>query len=250
MPKKEREAASLYWLGTFNNYTEDELTVLLSELDRCRMFAMQEEVGSIGSTKHLQLKIAFEKKMRPTEFFSTKKIHWEKSKVWKGWQYCVKDDTSAGRRWGKGVTIPKPLIVDEMYGWQLDVLAIVDGEPDRRKVYWFWEADGNFGKSALCRYLAVKRDALIVGGNAADMKYMIASMETKPTICVMDIPRSVGNNVDYAGIEAIKNGVFCSNKYETCMVKMNFPHFIILANCEPAVTCLSADRWVVRNIRQ
>lgn len=248
MPKKEREAASLYWLGTFNNYTEDELTVLLSELDRCRMFAMQEEVGSIGSTKHLQLKIAFEKKMRPTEFFSTKKIHWEKSKVWKGWQYCVKDDTSAGRRWGKGVTIPKPLIVPDMYGWQLDVLDIVDGEPDERKIYWFWEADGKFGKSALCRYLAVKRGALIVGGKAADMKCAIALMETKPTICVMDIPRSV-EHISYTGIEEIKNGVFASSKYESGMVKMNYPHFIVLANVEPDVSKLSADRWVVRNIR-
>lgn len=249
MPKKERDPASLYWLGTFNNYTEDELTIFLSELDRCRMFAMQEEVGSIGSTPHLQVKIAFEKKMRPTEFFSIKKIHWEKSKVWKGWQYCVKDDTSNGRRWGKGVTIPKPLKVPDMYGWQLDVIALIEDEPDDRKIYWFWEEDGKFGKSALCRYLAIKRGALVIGGKAADMKSAIATMDIKPTVCVMDIPRSV-EHLSYTGIEEIKNGVFFSSKYESGMVKMNSPHFIVLANCKPDVSKLSADRWVIRNIRQ
>lgn len=249
MPKKERESASLYWLGTFNNYTEDELAILLTELDKCKMYAMQEEVGSVGSTPHLQLKIALEKKGRPTEHFTCKKIHWEKSRVWKGWQYCVKDDTNNGRRWGKGVEIPKPLIVDEMYGWQEDVLEIVDGEPDPRKIYWFWEPEGKFGKSALCRYLAIKKGALVVGGKATDMKAAIALMEKKPTICVMDVPRSV-EHISYTGIEEIKNGIFFSSKYESGMVKMNFPHFIVLANCEPEMHKLSADRWVVRNIRQ
>lgn len=248
MPKEERIAASLYWFATFNNYTEDELKILLTELEKCKMYAMQEELGSVGSTPHLQIKIAFEKKGRPMEYFTCKRIHWEKSRVWKGWQYCVKDDTSNGRRWGKGVKVPKPLICDEMYGWQLDVVAMVEEEPDPRKIFWFWEDEGKFGKSAMCRYLAIKKKALVVGGKAADMKAAIALMEDKPEICVMDVPRSV-EHISYTGIEEIKNGIFFSSKYESGMVKMNFPHFIVFANCEPDYSKLSKDRWVVRNIR-
>lgn len=109
------------------------------------------------------------------------------------------------------------------------------------------------GKSALCRYLAIKHQAFIFDeGKASDMKASIAlSLKNKikpPKIVVMDIPRSV-TLISYTGIESIKNGVFFSPKYESGQVMMNSPHFIILANFEPDYEKLSNDRWHVYDIR-
>lgn len=247
MPKSIREKHSLYALGTFNNYSEDELTVFLAELhEKCKMFVMQEECGASG-TKHLQVKICLLKSGRPTESFSCKKIHWEKSKRWKGWEYCCKDDTNIGRRWAKGVEIPDVLICDEPYGWQLDVVELVKQKPDPRKIYWYWEPNGKMGKSSLCRYLVIKHKAMVFAGKCADMKAAIALAKVKPKICIMDIPRCV-EHISYSGIEEIKNGVFFSPKYESGMVSMNFPHFIVFSNQEPDLSKMSGDRWVVQKI--
>lgn len=254
MPKAARDNSSLYWLGTFNNYSEDELTILLGELDdKCKKYVMQEEVGAENGVKHLQLKVAFSKRTRPTENFSLKKIHWEKSCKWKGWQYCAKDDTSAGRRWAKGETVPEVLKVPEIYGWQKDVIDIVSTPPDDRKIHWFWEPTGACGKSSLAKYLVMKHSALLVGGKAGDMKAALALIKKDgkmmPTVILVDIPRSV-EHVSYNGFEEIKNGCFFSGKYESGMVVMNPPHFIVFANIEPVFEKLSEDRWVIHDIRE
>lgn len=175
MPKEKRTSPAKYWLGTFNNYTKDECDILVKELnEKCEKFIMQEEVGENG-TPHLQMKICFEKKARPVGAFTSKKIHWESSKMWKGWEYCAKDDTHMGQRWSKG--IPRPLKINEPYGWQMKVIEIIKQEPDERSIYWFWEPDGGVGKTVFCKYLIVKHKALLVSGKASDMKCTIARMK-------------------------------------------------------------------------
>lgn len=246
MPKAPRETGSLYWLGTFNNYSEDELSVLLAELDeKCKKYVMQEEIGSENGTKHLQMKVAFSKRTRPTENFSTKKIHWEKSCKWKGWQYCAKDATNNGRRWAKGETIPKVLWCPEPYGWQLPVVELAKTEPHKRKIHWFWSAEGSMGKSDLCRYLTIKMGALPLSGKADDMKCCLAEKyadgEIMPELIVIDIPRSQ-DHVSYGGFEYIKNANFFSGKYKSKPCTFNPPHIFIFANREPDYTQLSADR--------
>lgn len=130
-------------------------------------------------------------------------------------------------------------------------MEIIQGEVDDRKIYWFWEPNGGMGKSALCRYLAIKMNALLVSGKASDMKAALALIQKNgkpmPTILLMDIPRTV-EHLSYTGMEEIKNGVFFSAKYESGMVCMNSPHFICFANREPEREKMSADRWVIKEI--
>jgi len=251
--KSKRGVLSKYWLGTWNNYTEEDVTWLLLLLDaECSKYAMQEEIGSSG-TKHLQFKVAFRSRGRPTEKFKTKLIHWEKSTVWKGFEYCLKTDTNAGRRWVKGCVAPIVLDVSEPGGWQLQVMDIVNGPIDKRKVHWFWEPDGCVGKSDLIRYLTIKKGALLVGGKAADMTAALALIaknnKPMPTIVVVNMPK-VCEHISYQGIESVKDGVFFSSKYESGMVMMNSPHFIVFSNREPEYEKMSMDRWNVVRINK
>lgn len=214
---------------------------------------MQEEVGNLEGTPHLQFKIALKKKGRPMEHFETTKIHWEKSGVWKGFEYCLKADTHTGKRWYRGCVPPLELHVDEPYGWQKEVLEILERPIDNRKVFWFWSEKGNIGKSALVRFLVIKHKAFLVGNKAADMKSALATVAKEkkiemPTLIMMDVPRTCSDYVSYQGIEEIKNGIFFSPKFESGMVCMNSPHFIVFANVEPKYEQLSADRWVVKHI--
>lgn len=248
----KRECLSKYWSATWNNYTEEDVnTFLMFAGKECVKYAGQEEIGAEG-TKHLQFKVAFRTRVRPTEKFDfTKKIHWEKSKMWKGYEYCLKEDTRAGRQWVKGCVLPLVLQFKEPRGWQMQVMDIVNGPIDDRVVHWFWEPDGNVGKSSLCRYLVIKKGALLVGGKAVDMKSALASLmknkQEMPSIVLMNVPRTV-EHISYTGIEEIKDATFFSPKYESGMVVMNPPHFIVFANREPEYDKLSADRWNVVRI--
>lgn len=251
----KRVSASKYWFFTFNNYSDEEAeSIALCFEAKCSKFIMQEEVGSIGSNKHLQGKICLTTKGRPLDIFKDfKKIHWEKSKKWDGWEYCAKDETHVGKRWMKGVTIPKPLKCPVMHGWQLHVLNLIKDEPDERSIHWYWEPDGGVGKSALGKYLTIKHQAAFFDeGKAADIKASIAlRMENKiplPEIIVMDIPRSV-TMVSYTALESIKNGNFFSPKYKSGQITMNSPHVIVFANFEPEYDKMSKDRWKVYDIR-
>jgi hypothetical protein len=247
MPKSIRGKHSLYWLATFNNYTEDELQTWLVELnDKCKMFVMQEEMGESG-TPHLQCKICLLKSARPIETFSCKKIHWEQSKKWKGWQYCCKDESNNGRRWSKGVDVPEPLIVHEPYGWQLEVVDLVKAEPKERKVHWFWSEKTPIGRSSLARYLAIKHDVKLIDGTRASMRWL-ADMETPPTAVQIDLRGLKKRFKYYASLQKIKDGVFFSEKKRDMVIWNKCPHVIVFASFEPEYEKLSADRWVVKKI--
>ena len=145
--------------------------------------------------------------------------------------------------------------------WQRDVLAIVDGDVDRRAVHWFWEEFGGVGKSVLARHIVGFRHAgraLMVSGKAADIKYGIASFlqggadkkedEKDLDVVIIDVPRTNDGHVSYQAIEAIKNGLMFSTKYESGMVVFNSPHVVVFANTPPEREKLSADRWHVHHI--
>lgn len=146
---------------------------------------------------------------------------------------------------------PSVISLDKMYPWQKALLDRMLDEPDDRTIEWYWDADGNTGKTALCKYLCYHHDALLVGGSAADAKYAIIKWhETKgdyPRIVLMNVPRSAIHEgvvrVSYGGIESIKDGCFFSGKYESCMALTPNCHVVVFANCEPDEHELSADRW-------
>jgi len=139
-----------------------------------------------------------------------------------------------------------------LYDWQKNLLAIVQGKPDERKIYWYYEKVGGVGKSSFCKYLVVKHGALVLGGKASDMKYGVMKWkETNgvyPKNIIIDIPRKLEKFVSYQGLEEVKNACFFSGKYECGMVVGNNPNLIVFANFEPDLTAMSADRWVVRNL--
>lgn len=114
---------------------------------------------------------------------------------------------------------------------------------------WFYEENGNVGKSALCKYICHHYNAIICSGKAADIKYMCVKYNEKmgfyPEIIICDIPRSSENYLSYTGLEEVKNGCFMSSKYECDVVLMNPPHMICFSNFHPDVSTMSVDRWNV-----
>lgn len=173
--------------------------------------------------------------------------HWEPAKG------SRKQNMDYTGKYGKVVTnmdiVRDPLDTLTPYKWQQDILELIKGEPDDRTIHWYWEPTGNVGKTALIKSICLKRDDVImVDGKAGDAKYIIAGMNKKPKVIFMNIVRTKENFISYEAIESIKDGIFVSTKYESKMVVMNSPHFIVLANFEPAYGNMSQDRWNVVDI--
>ena len=139
-------------------------------------------------------------------------------------------------------------MVHEPRGWQDDVMKIVREEPDERSIHWFWEPEGNVGKTSLCKYLVHKHDALMLSGKSNDMFHMLSKFPNKRILILVDCPRCHTEFINYGAVEQIKNGLVFSGKYEGDQLVFNCPHVIVFGNSPPDYGKMSGDRWKVHRI--
>lgn len=246
---KKRNSQRFYFFLTWNNYTMEMVEIVLKILKyECDWYIIQEELGD-NNTQHLQGTIKLKKRKRLNELFSIhKKIHWEcTEKIACSAVYCSRKDKRNGEIWTHGFELPYEIEVEEPYGWQLEVMDIINNPVDKRHIFWFWEPTGNVGKTTLCRYLAVKHKAVIVSGKTGDILHVVSKF-MKNKLFIINIPRSTKDYVNYQAMELVKDGIFMSGKYDGNMVVMNIPHLIVFANHEPNYLEMSIDKWIVKQI--
>ncbi len=253
-----KDIRSLNWFLTWNNYDADSADLLIA-FGGVKRYCMQEEIGKDG-TPHLQGVIVFSLQKRFTTLHRAfPHVHWEKCRNLEAAKiYCTKLETRRedGKQWVKGfhlITKPTdPLEGKELHDWQKEILDMVQNKADDRKIYWYWSATGNVGKSVLCKHMVMKEDAILVGGAFKDAYYAIMQRVQKGkkpvSIVIFALSRSQGNKVSYIAMEGIKDGCFFSPKYESGMCVYDPPHILVFANEAPDLTMLSSDRWVVKNL--
>lgn len=242
------------WFFTFNNYTDEDLIYLRSIVPQyCSQAIIGFEKGESG-TPHLQGNIKLKTKGRPLTIFSeTKKIWWEKTKFKKNADaYCGKEEDIF-----LSIGMPDKLIkmtYDLLRPEQRVLVDLFEKKEDPlfgRKVHWFWEPHGCWGKSMVCLHMIDFKNAYVVQGKNNDIlcgfKSMVDKGETPP-IVIFDIPRCNDGHVSYQAIESLKNGFFYSGKYESDMCRFNKPHVVCYANTPPDLFGLSEDRWVIERL--
>lgn len=251
--QSKRGAPSKHWCFTLNN-PDGSMVPLLLEKFKNTKYVFQEETGEQG-TPHLQGYVEFPNKVRAIQHIGIPQIHWEKTRDIKGSiAYCSKPDTRTGNIYTNlplPVAVKDPLEDKELFEWQKKVIDIISEAPDDRSVHWFWEETGCRGKTTLCKHLALKKGALVLGGKAADIKHAIAdyvSSVKQPDIVLLHFTRTTEEFVSYDAIEAVKDGIFFSGKYESRQVIYNCPHVICFANFPPEESKLSRDRWHIYKI--
>ncbi len=242
------------WVLTVNNYTNEDIDTL-NTITLPDQYFYGFEISKSG-TEHLQAFVMW-KNAKTFEQMKKKfpKAHIEVMRGTKreNMNYCKKEGN-----FETNIIEVEPIIdyfkVEKwrLWGWQVDIVDLINEEPDYRKIYWYWDDVGNTGKSAFSRYLIINRGALAVSGCSNDIKYGVSDwiIEKKLPfkILIIDIPRSEVCNISYKAIEQIKNGFFYSTKYKSGMVVFNIPHVIVFANSVPDYSALSEDRLVVKRI--
>lgn len=164
----------------------------------------------------------------------------------------------------------KEKLVEEYEGvvwkpWQQRLLDLVEESPDPRKIMWFWDHEGNKGKSFLSTYLSLTKNAVVLGqGKKADLAHIWAEQPGPEwPVVIFDVSRQViqmeegrdGQQREKKPIshllalaEEMKNGRVTSTKYASTVVYRPPPHVIFFANFEPERDMLSADRWLVHHL--
>lgn len=127
--------------------------------------------------------------------------------------------------------------------WQAEVLKIVSGPVDERKILWIYDSEGNTGKSRLVRNLCAEHGGVVLSGKVVDMAYQYNS---ERVVC-FDITRTQAQSSDhlYSMAESLKNGILVSSKYESKMKRFSTPHVIFFSNSLPSFTAWSKDRYQI-----
>ena len=240
---------------TLNNYSEEEYTQILNSFNGMK-YTIGKEVGEEG-TPHLQGYVEFGRQL---SFKQLKKIneraHWEKPRGNKeqNQKYCSKEgdfvDTFPIPREKRLLVKYDDVVWKE---WQQTVIDIISEEPDNRTIHWFYEEDGNVGKSFLCKYLYLKHDAIICSGKKDDVFNQVKNwMDLRPyefpRVVLCDIPRSAAGFINYSVFEKLKDGLLYSGKYEGGVCALDNIHLICFANDEPTYYEVSEDRWNIMKI--
>jgi len=250
--KKKQVSPSKKWCFTFNNYKESEHEMIINLFSsNSSKFIVGKEIGESG-TPHLQGYIEWPRKIRPISLGLPTAIHWAKARGSRADNliYCSKD--------GNFITncnVAKPIkCIDEskLYNWQKVMLDILLENKNDRTINWIYDEDGNKGKSAFCKFMCMKHNAIMVDGKASDIYQALASyIETEgtgPDIVLIDCPRHSINYMNYGAIEKVKNGHVFSGKYESKQLIFNSPAVCVFANSLPDFTKYSSDRWDVHTI--
>lgn len=240
------------WFFTLNNpeYSAEQLEQHIHLLEP-KAYVFQRERGTEG-TEHFQ-GCVYLKNPQVMPKHLDKRIHWERAKSWvKAIKYCQKQDTRIAGPWFYNVEPIRSIqIITVLRDWQARVVEELRQPPTDRKIMWLWEAEGNIGKTALAKYICTHFKALYLNGKGSDAKYAVQQYvkEKQLEVVVFGYPRTAADYISYGSIEEIKDGIFFSSKYEAGMVMYNAPHVLVLANFEPDLEKMSADRWDIRNIR-
>lgn len=166
-------------------------------------------------------------------------------------RYCSKESTRVCGPEAEGFAIPKkvkdPLEGKELYEWQQKIEEIVKGEPSDRKIHWFWEPTGGAGKSSFVKHIYLKHpgEVMLCGGRGQDIFYAV---NEKIKIYFVDIPRVQYDQTNFSALEALKNGLIFSPKYESGVKCFDIPHIIVFANGPPPEGVWSEDRYDVHCI--
>lgn len=253
--KTKKRIRARGWCMTLNNYSDNELTQLHNIfIKKDWKYIIGEEIGEEKKTPHLQIYI---KAKNPISFNTLKKlnnrlnIRKANGTLQQNYIYCSKDN-----KFKTNIICRSSLknkVLNQEYKnvkwkkWQMEIINLIHSKPDNRKIYWYYDHDGNIGKSYLCKYICTTEKGVIIGtGKKNDIFNQInqnIENENEIRVIILDIPRSDREFINYGAIEQIKNGCIYSGKYEGGVCIYPIPHVIIFSNDEPDKNAWSKDRY-------
>lgn len=281
---KKQPKQRLSWFFTFNNYEKEDPKILCDKFNEiCEKFIFQKEKGNgtfmtgeegteiqiTEGTHHLQGVIFLKKKMRPTEFKLSNKIHWEGTRNKKASiNYCQKMSTAQGEIYYKGITLNRNEvdIIKDLFKWQNELLDIIDSKPNDRTIHFIYDEKGFNGKTQLVKKLLVERENEVILLDNASVREINCNVhfffkdadgkkiENRKLKCIFfNFPKAFNiNKLNCQMLENLKDGITVNTKYKGGHCVFNSPHVIIFTNSKPTkkiLEKLTADKWKIGEVK-
>ena len=169
------------WCFTWHYKNESSIVPKFQELCNLgHLCIFGYEITPTTSRLHIQGYVSFKNKCRPRGLMDLD-VRWFKCKgtkkqnivyCGKGGDYLtnipgVKDILLAEQ----SLVTRDPLDGKEFYEWQKEVIEVIKGPVDDRKIYWFWEPNGNMGKTSFAKHVMLKYGGIFLSGKGADQEW-------------------------------------------------------------------------------
>ncbi len=258
--KKKQTSPWAKFVFRLSNYTQKDIDLLCSSNSSIvpKLGFQEEDTDEWGepTTPHLQGFGHFgKKKRRPIGVFEKilghKRTHFQimKGSIMHNVNYCTSEFYEGRRKRKKGGFVykrglPTPLVkmtYEHLTQQQKDIVDKYKEIEDPlfgREIHWYWEPDGEWGKTKTQKYMIDNMRATMVGGTKHDMFYALSEMnlltgEIPPIVIINLVKDTDMKYVSYAGMESIKDGCFFSKKFKSGMCRFNSPHLLVFANEPP-----------------
>lgn len=138
--------------------------------------------------------------------------------------------------------IMPPIPSHELRLWQSDLEDLLTVPPGDREIIFVVDIDGNAGKTwfakRYCR--AHENTQYMEPGKKADMAFLL---QETTRVLFINVTRQQVDHLQYSFLEAVKDGIVFSPKYESGMKHLSPVHVVVLLNQEPDKSMLSDDRY-------
>jgi len=144
------------------------------------------------------------------------------------------------------LVFPSPVLVDgELNPRQAELLELLQGPADDRKIIFVVDPLGGTGKSWFIRYCLSKfpeQSQRLSIGKRDDLAYAVDEFKSW---FLFDVPRTQSEFLQYSVLEQLKDGLIFSPKYlSRSKMLVHKAHVVVFTNEEPDYNKLSADRYV------
>lgn len=250
------------WVFTYNNYSDVGKQQLLQKLHSYRgcRYIFGYEIAPTTGTPHLQGYVEFETPRSKYNLIKFKpdghELYWATARKAKdaNISYCTKTADNFESNFPE--VIQAQILSNEYKDvtwkhFQQEIIDLLKEKPNSRTINWYWEPNGNTGKSYLAKYLAMNDNVVIASGKRLDVFYQVNTLLSKgisPHLILIDCVRTDTEFFNYGTIEQLKNGLLYSGKYEGGKCIFPHPHVVIFANNPPDVSAFSRDRWNIVQI--
>lgn len=265
--KEGKGPQTKHWCFTLYNVKKKEFDEILMD-ERIHYIKAQEEICPETKRDHIQGYIIFKKKQYRSIFYTLTGQKPHCNPCWSGegsFTYCMKEESRKpeGGIWN---TMPKEAIkkdkrplfqITELRPHQKQWYDIFLSEPEPRgKLYWWWEATGNIGKSVFVNYLIDNHPNEMVffdGGDYKDLMMVISETNMDQVRAIVwDMPRETRGKISTRACEAMMSMRIRSMKYEGGFKRFAPVHIMVFSNNYPISDIedtLSSDRWVIEEIK-
>jgi hypothetical protein len=256
---KLKHIQSKFWKCNYHIKTEESFKGKFEEIESvfrplCEKYTFGEEYGESKETPHIEGYMVFKKK---TEFNSIQKLFkWSdlrkssKKNVEAGFEYCMKEGNEI-----RSLGLPKPLeTIQNLRPYQEDIVNIIRGEPEARRIYWFY-GEKNIGKSELLFKLCAEYKACILPVTKRHALSQVYKTKDGVDIYVLNLTADESayqTNEMFSILESIKDRMFSAafGTDTNGMCLFNHKHLIVMANDRPdfVKTCIDENRFDIRYI--